>query len=151
MRFFKNICVILSEFLFKIHKKSVEKSLEKRDYTAERKFVAQIIMDVLSGKLTVREGILKFPKDCNDNCLDVAWHALVHFEADEDISSADDVFKGVQIDFLKGLYNILIEGHELPPNLIAGYNKYHKGVDTCQCSSKKYFWHEMKKNISIQD
>lgn len=151
MQFFKNICVILSDFLLKIHKKSVKNSIAKIDYTKERKLVAEIIMDVLLGKLSVREGILKFPKDCQDTCLDVAWHALVHFEADEDIANSDIVFKEVQVDFLKGLYNILIEGHDLPPNLLAGYNKYHKGVDTCQVSDKKYFWHEMKKNISIQD
>jgi len=151
MQFFKDLCVILGNFLLKIHKKSIKKTLNKRDYTQERKQVAEIIMDVLVGKLTVREGLLKFPKNCDDECLSVAWHALVHFEADEDIARADDVFRDVQVDFLEGLYNILIEGHDLPENLIAGYNRYHKGVDTCQCSGREYFWHEMKKNISIQD
>lgn len=151
MQFFKNICIILSDFLFKIHKKSLEKPCVKKDFTKDRKLVAEIIMDVLVGKISVREGILKFPKNCSDEGVDVAWHALVHFEADEDIARVDDVFRDVQIDFLEGLYNILIEGHELPKNLIAGYNKYHKGVDTCQCSGREYFWHEMKKNISIQD
>lgn len=151
MQFFKNICVILSDFLFKIHEKTIKKPVAKPDYTKERKQVAEIIMDVLVGKISVREGILKFPKNCQDKCLEVAWHALVHFEADEDIAGADDVFRDVQVDFLEGLYNILIEGHDLPENLIAGYNKYHKGVDTCQCSGKEYFWHEMKKNLVIQD
>ena len=74
----------------------------------------------------------------------------MHFEADEDISSKDTNFKEVQVDFLEGLYNILVEGRDLPDNLIQGYNKYHKGVDTCQCSGKEYFWHEMKKNINLQ-
>ena len=151
MQFFKNLCLILSNFFLFIHKKSLAKANTKKDYTLERKQVAEIIMDVLVGKITVREGILRFPKNCEDDCLSVAWHALVHFEADEDIAAKDDVFRDVQVDFLEGLYNILVEGHDLPKNLIAGYNKYHSGVDTCQCSGREYFWHEMKKNIVIQD
>ena len=131
-----------------MHEKFSCANAGKRDYTKERKFVADIIMDVLVGKLCVREALLKFPKDCDDVCCSVAWHAILHFEADEDISSKDDVFRDVQVDFLEGLCNILIAGGDLPEKLIDGYNKYHKGVDTCQCSSKEYFWHEMKKNIS---
>lgn len=151
MQFFKNICLILSKFLISIHKKSISNKNKNKNYSTERKLVAQIIMDVLVEKISVREGLLKFPKNCQDECVSVAWHALLHFEADEDLSNADSVYKSVQIDFLEGLYHILIEGKGLPDNLIKGYNKYHKGVNTSQYSGREYFWHEMKKNISIQD
>lgn len=150
MQFFKDTCLIISDFLLNIHKKFNKTQGKKNNYTTERKLVANIIMDVLVGKLCVREALLNFPKDCEDVCCAVAWHALLHFEADEDIARKDEVFRDVQVDFLEGLYNILVEGGDLPENLISGYNKYHKGVDTCQCSPKEYFWHEMKKNISLE-
>lgn len=149
MRFFKGACIILSDFLLKVHNKFSHKNVVKPDYTKERKIVADIIADVLVGNLCVREALLKFPKDCDDVCCAVAWHAVLHFEADEDIAAKDDVFRDVQVDFLEGLYKILSTGGELPEKLLDGYNKYHKGVDTCQCSSKEYFWHEMKRNISL--
>ena len=151
MQFFKNICVILSNFLLEVHIKTTQKTQRKSDFIRERKLVAKLIMYVLVEKLCVREALLKFPKNCDDKCISVAWHALMHFEADEDISVRDKLFKDVQVDFLEGLYNILSQGHDLPEELIDGYNIYHSGVDTCQCSGSEYFWHIMKKNISIQD
>lgn len=151
MQSFKNICIILSNFLLKVHEKYTRKPLEKADWTNERKAVADLIMSVLLGKLCVREALLKFPKNCNDKSVEVAWHALMHFEADEDISKNDNVFLSVQIDLLEDIHNILVEGNELPANLIAGYNKYHKGVDTTRMEGREYFWHEMRKNLNIQE
>lgn len=152
MQFFKDICLIIANFLLKLHKTSLKnRELNRSNYVKERKIVANLIMDVLVDKLCVREALLKFPKNCPDKAVAVAWHALVHFEADEDLSKTDNLFKDIQIDFLEGLYNILIEGHDLPENLIRGYNKYHNGVDTYQVSGREYFWHEMKKNLNIYD
>ena len=150
MHFLKNIGVILNRYLLNVHNVALEEEKKKKDYTNERKQVAELIMDVLVNKLCVREALLKFQKNCDDVCCAVAWHALMHFEADEDISAKDTVFRDVQVDFLEGLYNILVEGKDLPDSLIQGYNKYHKGVDTCRCSGKEYFWHEMKKNINME-
>ena len=143
MRFFQSLFTKIGNL------KSLQRSSLKKDYLKERKLVAELIMDVLVGKLSVREALLKFPKNCDDTCCAVAWHAIMHFEADEDIAAADLLFRDVQVDFLEGLYNIMVEGGDLPENLIAEYNKYHKNVDTCQCMGREYFWHEMKKNINI--
>lgn len=152
MQFFKNVCLILTDFLIKLHKLSLKKETSPRkNYIAERKAVSALIMDVLVGKLCVREALLKFPKNCEDKAIAVAWHALVHFEADEDIAKADVLFKDIQVDFLEGLYNILSQGHDLPENLIRGYNKYHNNVDTVNSAGREYFWHEMKKNLNIYD
>ena len=153
MQFFKNISLILTSFLISIHKLAIKNKNQnkKKDYIIERKQVADLIMAVLVGKLSVREALLKFPKNCNDKVVSVAWHALVHLEADEDISQSDILFKDTQIDFLEGLYNILITGGDLPENLIKGYNKYHSNVDTSNSYGKEYFWNLMKKNINIQE
>ena len=152
MQFFKNVCLILSNFLLKLHKKSLNKKTDTtKDYTIERKQVATLIMDVLVDKICVREALLKFPKNCEDNAIAIAWHALVHFEADEDIIKKDTLFRDVQVDFLEGLYNILIEGHDLPPNLLKEYNRYHSNIDTAYSPRKADFWHEMKKNLNIYE
>ena len=152
MRFFKDVCLILTNFLFNIHKFFLnKKDEEKKDFRLERIQVSELIMDVLVGKTCVREALLKFPKNCEDKAVSVAWHALVHFEADEDIARRDILFRDIQIDFLEGLYNILSQGHDLPENLIRGYNKYHNGVDTENSSGREYFWHEMRKNLNIHD
>ena len=151
MQFFKDVCLIITNFLFKLHKTSLDNSCKKIDYSKERKLVAELIMDVLVNKSNVKDALLKFPKNCEDEAVAVAWHALMHFEADEEISSKDLLFRDVQVDFLEGLYNILIEGYNLPDNLIKGYNKYHSNVDTTHSVGKDYFWHEMKKNLNIQE
>ena len=152
MQFFKNISLILTDFLLRFHKHSLKKCNVKRvDYVNDRKLVAALIMDVLVGKVTVREALLKFPKNCEDKAVSVAWHALVHYEADEEVEKLDSLYRDIQVDFLEGLHNILIQGHDLPENLIRGYNKYHSGVDTVNSSGREYFWHEMKKNLNIHD
>ena len=152
MQFFKDVCVILTNFLLSIHKFFLNKNSEKKeDYRVQRIQVSELIMDVLVGKISVREALLKFPKNCEDKAVSVAWHALVHFEADEDIAKRDILFRDIQVDFLEGLYNILSQGHDLPENLIRGYNKYHSGVDTENCTGREYFWHEMRKNLNIHD
>lgn len=152
MQFFKDVCLIISNFLFDIHKTSLKaKKSSVVDFTKERKQVATLIMDVLVGKICVREALLRFPKNCEDKAVAVAWHALVHFEADEDIVKSDRLFKDVQVDFLEGLYNILIEGHDLPENLLKGYNKYHNHIDTAYSPRKADFWHEIKKNLNIYE
>lgn len=152
MQFFKNVCLIITNFLLNLHKASLKKSDKNgNNYIKERKLVADIIMDVLVEKICVREALLKFPKNCEDKAVSVAWHALLHFEADEDLAKSDILFKETQVNFLEGLYNILSQGHDLPENLIRGYNKYHDGVDTCQVSRREYFWHEMRKNLNIYD
>ena len=152
MQFFKDVCVILTNFLLNLHKLSLtNKNNKSNDYTQSRKQVAALIMDVLVGRLCVREALLKFPKNCEDKAISVAWHALVHYEADEDLAKKDILFKDIQVDFLEGLCNILSQGHDLPENLIRGYNKYHNNVDTVNSTGKEYFWHEMRKNLNIYD
>ncbi len=151
MQIFKDLCLITNTFLVKIHEKFKPKPDVARDFADERKLAAEAVFSVMTEKLTVREALLSFPKNCDDPSVGAAWHALLHFEADEDISRFDDAFKTLQIEFLEEVHNILAAGRELPQNLIVGYNKYHDGVDTTQIEGREYFWHEMRKNINLND
>ena len=50
-----------------------------------RIFVSRLINLVLVGKINVSAAIKAFPNNyANDETLDAAFHALIHFEADEE-------------------------------------------------------------------
>ncbi|MBP3924326.1 hypothetical protein J6E39_03700 [bacterium] len=97
--------------------------VDKKEY---RTNVASLIRFVLIGELCVREAILKFPRDCNDTSIDAAYHALVHYEADEDLRLRDPLYKEEQDDYLEMIASTLEKGDSLPQNIIANYNKYYK-------------------------
>lgn len=102
----------------------------KRSYKEERKFVSRLIYMVLAESLSVREAIIKFPKDINDSTLKAAYHALIHFEADEDLRRMDLDYKDEQDDYLEFIAEIMQKGDSLPKNIIKGYEKYYKDIDT---------------------
>ena len=102
----------------------------KKNYKEERKEVSRLIFRVLAENLCVREAILKFPKDIDDKTLITAYHALIHFEADEDLRKRDLAFKDEQDDYLEFIANVLQAGEDLPNNIIRSYEKYYKGANT---------------------
>lgn len=102
----------------------------KKVYIEERKEVSRLIYRVLAETLCVRESILHFPKDVNDPSLQAAYHALVHFEADEDLRRRDLVYKDEQDDYLEMIAETLQKGDNLPQNVITSYDKYYKNSST---------------------
>lgn len=95
----------------------------------ERKFVSRLIYAVLTEQLCVREAILKFPKELKDKTLKAAYHALVHFEADEDLRRRDNLYKRQQDDYLEFIAQTLEKGENLPDNVIRSYEKFYKNVE----------------------
>ncbi len=98
---------------------------ESVDYTKLRKKVSKLFYDVLSGRMPVREALLKFPKDCGDKTITACWHALCHFEADEDIRKRDEQYKSEQDDYIEFIARTLNNGGELPQNIITEYDQYY--------------------------
>jgi len=94
----------------------------------EKKFVAELIFKVLSGEICVREALEKFPCSIQDDSLQCAWHALVHFEADEDFRKNDSEYAQEQDNYLESMALMLQKGEFLPKNIIAEYNKYYDPV-----------------------
>lgn len=109
----------------------------KKTYIEERKSVSRLIYMVLTETLTVREAILKFPKDVNDSTVKAAYHALVHMESDEDYRRANLEYKDEQDDYLEFIAQILQNGGALPKNIIESYNKYYKDANTPHSESMK--------------
>lgn len=100
--------------------------MTKKNCQNERKNVSRLIYLVLADTLSVKDAILKFPKDVNDASIKAAFHAIVHRDADEDLRRQDIDYKEEQDDYLEFIAQILQEGNPLPKNVIKSYNKYYK-------------------------
>lgn len=121
----------------------------KRSYKEERKFVSRLIYLVLAESLSVREAIIKFPKDINDSTLKAAYHALIHFEADEDLRRMDLDYKDEQDDYLEFIAEIMQRGDSLPENIIKSYEKYYKDIDTPHSESMEGLLRSLCKFLNV--
>ena len=109
------------------------------DEINNRKFVARLIMSVLTERRSVREAIKLFP-DTKDKNIECAYHALVHYEADEDLRYQNIEYREEQDDYLEFLAQTLSEGKELPRNIISDYEDFYSGVSKPWRSGFKGFW-----------
>ena len=91
----------------------------------DRVYVAGLIRQVLISRLCVREAILNFPRDTEDKSIQSAFHALVHYEADEDLRARDSLYREEQDDYLEFISYVLERGEDLPENIIENYEKYY--------------------------
>ncbi len=92
----------------------------------ERLLVAELVRKALLGFIPVREALLNFPADTTDKSIQAAFHALVHFEADEDLRKRDLDYREEQDEYLEMISQILESGEDLPDNIIKNYEKYYK-------------------------
>ena len=95
----------------------------------ERQKVSELIRFVLTGRICVREAINSFPKNSQDESIQASYHALVHYEADEDLRNRDLLYKEEQNDYLLMLAEILEKGEDLPFNIINSYKEYYKSAN----------------------
>lgn len=118
------------------------------DDISNKKFVGRLIFSVLTEQRNVREAIKLFPesKDKNIQC---AYHALVHYAADEDIRYKDIEYREAQDDYLEFLAQELSAGRNLPKNVIADYEPYYKGTASVWQEGFKGFIKEFKRFINI--
>lgn len=99
---------------------------EKLKIYQNRLLVADLISDVLCGKLSVQNALSRFPKDKNDINIKCAFDALLYREADEDLRRKIRDYAIVQDDYLSEIAIILKENQRLPKNIIDRYHAYHK-------------------------
>ena len=113
-----------------------------------RKFVGRLIYSVLTEIRCVRDALKLFP-DSMDKNIECAYHALVHYEADEDIRYRDIEYREAQNDYLEEIAQTLSAGKELPRNIIADYEDYYKGTATLWKNGFQGFLKEFKRFINI--
>ena len=119
------------------------------DIIKARKDVSLLIFSVLSGESTVLSVLKKFPKNIPDDSVNVCFHILVHYEADEDLRKNDNLYREEQDDFLLQTAEILQNGDALPINIINEYNAYYKETLIYPEINKKTIIERLKKFINI--
>ena len=143
-----SIAKLVQPFLDLLKTKNPKDALP-RDYVQERKYIASLIFDVVTGKSIVREALLKFPKDLNDPSSIAAYHALIHLEADEDIRNKDGLYKQEQDDYIISIAEIFQKGEELPFNVIKEYSDFYDWAPSQFSNTKKGIWEKLKRVINI--
>lgn len=116
-----------------------------------REYVAELIRQVLISRVSVREAILNFPRDTDDKSIHAAYHALVHYEADEDLRRRDELYKSEQDDYLEFISQILERGEDLPINIIQNYEKYYKTANVLHEDNAKGFLKSFFKILNIKE
>ena len=125
--------------------------MAKQSYTDRinnKKFVGRLVYSVLTERRCVRDALKLFP-DERDNNIECAYHALVHFEADEDLRYQDIEYREEQNDYLEFIAETLSAGKDLPRNIIADYEDYYKGTASVWKNGWKGFLKEFKRFINI--
>ena len=59
----------------------------------DRVFVAKLLRSVRIGNCGVREALMQYPRDTDDESLIAVYHALIHYEADEDLRRRDALYR----------------------------------------------------------
>lgn len=103
--------------------------------------VSDLIFEVLTSKTCVREALKSFPKDSEDPSVHCCWHALLHYEADEDQRRYDFEYKEEQDEYLEMLAFIMKEGKPIPVNIINNYKSFYEAAYTPKSQT---FWGILK-------
>ncbi len=114
----------------------------------QRRSVANLLRSVRLGNCKVREALLLFPKDTTDESLIAAYHALIHYEADEDLRIRDELYKEEQDDYIEFLSYILERGEDLPQNIIANYKQYYDSAPILHENSPQGFFKGFWKSLN---
>lgn len=130
-------------------KEVYKQSLQSR-ILEDRKYVARLISRVLNENFDIKKVLLNFPKDSDDPSICAAWHALMHYEADEGKRQNDYLYYQAQMDYLKSIEAILDSGGELPQNIIDEYKNYYGDYLTPHKKDFAGFWHTIKQFMNIR-
>lgn len=101
-----------------------------------REAVGKLFYSVIEGVVSSRKAIDYFPRNVEDMSIKIAWHALLHYDADEDMRINDAEYAQEQIKYIEFLASILSKGEELPQNILDEYEELYK--DTVL--PKRYNW-----------
>ena len=115
----------------------------------DRRFVGRLLWLVRLGNLSVRQALLSYPKDTDDESLIAAYHALIHYEADEDIRLRDTMYAQEQDDYIEFLSYTLDKGEDLPQNIIETYKQYYNSAPILHQNNAKGFFKGFWKVLNI--
>ena len=113
-----------------------------------RKNAGRLIYSVLAERVNVREAIKMLP-ETEDKSIECAYHALVHYAADEDLRYKDFDYRQEQDDYLEFLSYILERNEDLPENIIANYKQYYDSAPILHKKTLKGFFKSFWKTLNI--
>ena len=117
----------------------------------DRALVADLIRQVLISRMCVREAVLNFPRDTDDKSIHAVYHALVHYEADEDLRRRDVVYREEQDDYLEFLADLMERGEDIPENIIQNYENYHACANIPHEKNSKGFLKSFFRFLNIRE
>ena len=115
----------------------------------DRKFVSRLIISVLTEQRNVREAIKLFP-ETKDRNIECAYHALIHYEADEDLRAKNIEYREAQDEYLEFIAQTLDSGKDIPKNIIDEYKPYYTGIAGLWDNTLHGFWKEFIRFINIK-
>ena len=115
----------------------------------DRKFVSRLIISVLTEQRNVREAIKLFP-ETKDRNIECAYHALVHYAADEEMRAKDIEYRDAQDEYLEMIAQTLDSGKNLPKNIIDEYKPYYSGMAGCWDNTIHGFLKEFMRFINTK-
>lgn len=121
------------------------------NYKNDREYAAKLLRLVRIGELSVKQAMLKYPKDTKDDSLIAAYHALIHYEADEDLRAKDGLYKEEQDDYIEFLAYTLSSGADLPKNIIENYKNFYENAPILHEKSIKGFFKGFWKSLNVKD
>ena len=121
------------------------------NFQNDREYVASLLRLVRIGNLSVKDAMLKYPKDTKDESLIAAYHALIHYEADEDLRAKDELYKEEQDDYIEFLAYTLASGDDLPKNIIENYKNFYDSAPVLHEKNVKGFFKGFWKNLNVKD
>jgi len=116
----------------------------------DRELVSRLIILVVTNRLSVREAILQFPKNSADKNILAAYHALIHYEADEDQRNQDFSFKEEQDEYLYMIAELLSSGKDLPKNIIKSYESYYPEIELPKSKTIKNFLKSLCRFLNVK-
>ncbi len=117
----------------------------------DRKLASELLRFVRIGQLSVREAMLRYPKDTQDESLIAAYHALIHYEADEDIRARDNLYRKEQDDYIEFIAHLLEMGESLPQNIIDNYKQYYDYAPIMHKKNLFGFFKSFWKSLNVKE
>ncbi len=116
-----------------------------------RIFVSKLIKQVLTGKISVSAALKAYPNNyAVDETLDTVFHALIHYEADEDLRRRDLLYREEQDEYLYYLAEVLERGEDVAINIISEYKKYYSEAPIYKDVNDKYKFSKLFKFINLK-
>ncbi len=115
----------------------------------DRYEAAKLLRAVRIGELSVQQAMMRYPKDTEDESLIAAYHALIHYEADEDLRNRDLLYKEEQDDYIEFLSYTLEKGEDLPQNVIINYKRYYESAPILHKDNPQGFFKSFWKTLNL--